>query len=95
MSALGVPLLQELCIRRLADNIQKATTLHGLSEELVCELFQVVIKKGRLTPEVLQLFTDTDHESLLIMVKSLNLQTVPPRLPVTRNLWLGQNPKWY
>ena len=95
MPALGVPLLQDLCVLRLADNIHKATTLHGLSEELVCELFEVVIKKGRLSPEVLQLFTDTQHDSLLMRIKSLNLQTVPPRLPVTRNLWLGQNPKWY
>ena len=95
MSALGVPLLQDLCILRLADNIHRATTLQGLSEELVCELFEVVINKGRLTPEVLQLFTDTEHETLLKRVKSLKLQTVPPRLPVTRNLWLGQNPKWY
>jgi len=54
-----------------------------------------VIYKRRLTPEVLQLFVETEHDLLLAKVKSLNLQTLPPRLPMTRNRWLGQNPSWY
>ena len=93
--SVGVLPLQELCLSRLADSIHRSTNLHGLSDETVCELFEKVIQKGRLTPEVLQLFTDTQHEQLLAMVKSLNLQAVPPRLPMSRNPWLGDNPKWY
>lgn len=95
MSTVGVPLLQDLCLQRLTNSIQRATSLNGLSEELVCDLFSRVIQKGRLTPEVLQLFTNTQHEQLLAMVKDLKLQAVPPRLPMSRNLWLGDNPKWY
>lgn len=95
MSSVGAPCLQDICLLRLADHVSKVTSLAGLSEELVCDLFELVIRKGRLNPDVLQLFVDTDHELLLARVKSLNLQTVPPRLPLSRNLWLGQNPKWY
>lgn len=94
MPSTNVPLLQELCLRRIADNIHKFTTLQGLSEDLVCELFALVLKGGRLSPDVLQLFTNTEHELLLAMIKGLNLRAVPPRLPVTRNLWLGDNPTW-
>ena len=95
MSAVGAPPLQDICILRLADHISKFTSLAGLSEELVCELFELVLRKGRLNPDVLLLFVETQHELLLAKVKDLNLQTVPPRLPLSRNLWLGQNPKWY
>ena len=95
MPDVGAPLLQNICLHRLSDHISKATSLSGLSEELVCELFELVIRKGRLSPEVLQLFVDTEHDLLLARVKSLNLQTLPPRLPMSRNLWLGQNPSWY
>ena len=95
MPEVGAPLLQELCLLRVADNIRKFTSLAGLSEELVCDLFELVLRKGRLNPEVLQLFVETEHELLLAKVKRLNLQTVPPRLPLSRNLWLGQHPKWY
>lgn len=95
MPDVGAPLLQVICLHRLADHISKATSLTGLSEELICELFELVIHKGRLSPEVLQLFVDTEHDLLLARVKSLNLQTLPPRLPMSRNLWLGQNPSWY
>ena len=95
MPATGAPCLQDICLVRLADHIFTYTSLVGLSEELVCDLFELVIHKGRLNPDVLQLFVDTQHELLLARVKSLNLQTVPPRLPLSRNLWLGQNPKWY
>lgn len=95
MPAIGAPLLQDICLLRLADHINKATSLAGLSEELVCDLFELVIQKGRLSPEVLQLFVDTEHDLLLARVKSLNLKTLPPRLPMSRNLWLGQHPSWY
>lgn len=95
MPAVGAPLLQDLCLLRLAEHISKFTTLAGLSEDLVCDLFELVLSKGRLNPEVLQLFVETEHELLLAKVKTLNLQAVPPRLPLSRNLWLGQNPKWY
>ncbi|KAL0027573.1 hypothetical protein WJX77_011915 [Trebouxia sp. C0004] len=69
MPDVGPPLLQDICLQRLSDHISEATSLAGLSEELVCVLFE--------------------------LVKSLNLQTLPPRLPMTRNRWLGQNPSWY
>ncbi len=95
MPDVGPPLLQDICLQRLSDHISEATSLAGLSEELVCVLFELVIYKRRLTPEVLQLFVDTEHDLLLAKVKSLNLQTLPPRLPMTRNRWLGQNPSWY
>ena len=95
MPEVGAPLLQDLCLLRLADHISRLTSLAGLSEELVCDLFELVLRRGRLNPEVLQLFVETEHELLLAKVKRLNLQTVPPRLPLSRNLWLGQNPKWY
>ncbi len=95
MSDVGPQLLQDICLQRLADHISEATSLAGLSEELVCVLFELVIYKRKLTPEVLQLFEDTEHDLLLAKIKGLNLQTLPPRLPMTRNRWLGQNPSWY
>ena len=95
MPAVGPPLLQDICLQRLSDHISEATSLAGLSEDLVCVLFELVIYKRRLTPEVLQLFVDTEHDLLLAKIKSLNLQTLLPRLPMTRNRWLGQNPSWY
>ena len=95
MPDVGPPLLQDICLQRLSDHIREATSLAGLSEDLVCVLFELVIYKRRLTPEVLQLFVDTEHDLLLAKIKSLNLQTLPPRLPMTRNRWLGQNSSWY
>lgn len=94
MPAVGPPLLQDICILRLADHISKYTSLAGLSEELVCDLFDVVLLKVRLDPGVLQLFLDTEHKRLLDKVKDLKLQALPPRLPLSHNRWLGQSSKW-
>ena len=94
MSAVGPPLLQDICLLRLADHISKYNTLAGLSEELVCDLFDLVLLKVRLDPGVLQLFLDTEHKRLVEKVKDLNLQALPPRLPLSHNPWLGQGSKW-
>lgn len=95
MRLTGPPLLQDLCLLQVADRINRVSSLDGLSEELVCQLFEVVMSNGLLTDKVLQLFVQTEHERLLERVKALNLQTLPPRLPMSRNLWLGQHPSWY
>ena len=95
MGTIGPSMLQDLCLLRLAGNIKRVSSLEGLPEDIVCQLFELVILNGQLSPEVLQLFKDTEHDRLLQRVKSLKLQTLPPRLPMSRNLWLGQHPSWY
>ncbi len=116
-------------------------SLEDLPEELVLELFDAVLRRGKLQPRVLALFEvrpaphsappphrclhasartgaaagntahppsatgltkglplacqGTQHDLLLARVRALNLQPLPPVLPLTRNAWLGEKPNWY
>ena len=70
-------------------------SLVGLPEELVVVLFDSVLAKGKLTPRVLELFKETEHERVLEQMKALRLQSLPVILPTTRNSWLHEKPSWY
>jgi len=90
-----VPSLLELCIDTLASHIELCSELQGVPEEIVLDVFERVLVKGKLTPRVLHLFEATDHTSVSYRIKALNIQDVPPLIPETRNPWLGQNKGWY
>ena len=46
--------LLQLSLEALAANIKRLSSLHGISEELAIELFDLVVRQGALTPEVRQ-----------------------------------------
>ena len=83
--------------------------MEGVEEELVLGIFEQVLQplmlswgkwlqvlaRGKLTPVVLKLFLDSEHDRVLQRVQQLNIQQVPHVLPLTRNLWLGDKPNWY
>jgi len=73
----------------------RLTTLDDLPEELTFAIFEAVLSKGKLTPRLLELFWKTDHESIQQRVTALKIQWIPPVLPTTRNLWLGDKPGLY
>jgi hypothetical protein len=73
----------------------RLTSLEGLPEELTFAIFEAVLSKGRLTPRLLELFLQTEHESVLQRIKALQIEWVPPVLPTTRNLWLHERPGFY
>ena len=73
----------------------RLTSLEGLPEELTFAIFEAVLSKGKLTPRLLELFLQTEHESVLQRVKALQIEWVPPVLPTTRNLWLHERPGFY
>ncbi|KAK9836000.1 hypothetical protein WJX81_005180 [Elliptochloris bilobata] len=84
--------LLQISLESLASNISRVTTLHGLPEELLVELFEAVLSKGKLQPRVLSLFEETGQDLLLARISTLNLQPLPVVLPLTRNAWLGEKP---
>ena len=59
------------------------------------QIFDEVLRRGKLSPKVLDLFYQTEHEAILQRISKLNIQNLPPILPTTRNLWLGDKPNWY
>lgn len=81
--------LSELCLLTLAQNIRKTPSLSGLPEYLVKDLFERVLAQGRLTPQVLETFERTGHKSVLDHIEGLNIQQLPPVLPITHKKWLG------
>lgn len=94
--AAPVPRLEDLCLKTLADNIHLVASLQGLPEELVCCLFDEVIKRGKLTPPVLRLFRETEHELLLMVIQKMNISDwIPPLLPTRSRGWLGDKPRYY
>lgn len=72
----------------------RVTSLDGLPEELVCILFEEVLLKGKLSPRVLQLFRDTEHDLLLARISALNIQPLPVMPYSNRSKWLGDKPHW-
>ena len=64
-------------------------SLSGLPEELVVELFEKVLQRGALTPKVLAMFQQTEHEILQRRIQKLNIQHLPARNEPPRNRWLG------
>lgn len=73
----------------------RVSSLEGLPEELVCKVFEEVLARGKLTPRVLELFKQTEHDLVLGQVQALKVQSLPPVLPITRNTWLHEKPGWY
>lgn len=73
----------------------RIVSLKDLPEELVFAIFEAVLSKGKLTPRLLELFWQTEHELVLQRVKHLKIQWVPPVLPTTRNPWLHEKPGFY
>jgi hypothetical protein len=57
---------------------------------------QLVLEKGKLTPRVLEMFEQTEHELLLQCIEAAGIRRwTPPLLPTTRNGWLGYSrPGW-
>lgn len=58
-------------------------------------MFEAVIAKGKLTPRVLELFKQTEHDLVLSQVRALKVRSLPPVLPITKNTWLHEKPGWY
>lgn len=83
------------CILIAATALSRATSLLGLEEQIAIEIFDEVLRRGKLSPRVLDLFRATEHEAVLQRISALNIQQLPPILPTTRNLWLGDKPKYY
>lgn len=84
--------LLEISLNALGQNIEKISTLEGISEDLACALFQDVLERGKLTPRVLKLFAATDHSLLTSRIESLKIKDLPAIVPITRNPWLGDKP---
>lgn len=87
--------LGRLGVQCLSAHIDRATSLLGLEEQIAIEIFDEVLRRGKLSPRVLDLFRATEHEAVLQRISALNIQQLPPILPTTRNLWLGDKPKYY
>lgn len=55
-----------------------------------------MLQRGKLTPGVLRLFRETQHELLLLRIKTLGISDwTPPLLPTTRAGWLGDKPRYF
>lgn len=72
----------------------RVSSLAGLPEELVCKLFNEVLLRSKLDPQVLQLFRDTEHDQMLAHIAALNIQPVPVMVLSSKNKWLGDKPHW-
>jgi len=85
----AVPSLVELSLEKLARTIHRNTSLCGLEEGLAAEVFERILRRGALTPKVLAMFQQTQHENLLRRIADLNIQHLPARNEPPRNRWLG------
>lgn len=65
----AVPSLLESSLESLARHIDRCASLQPLPEELAQPLFARVLELGKLTPRVLRLFQDTQHEWVLQRIK--------------------------
>ena len=74
--------------------LNRVTSLGGLPEELVCVLFEEVLLKSKLSPRILQLFRDTEHDLLLARIAALNIQPMPVMAMSSQSKWLGDKPHW-
>jgi hypothetical protein len=87
--------LLQLCLEALAAQIHRVRSLRGISEELAVELFDEVLRRAKLTPEVLALFVATEHDLLLGRIRVLNMRDTPPVLKTTSRGWLGDRSHLY
>ncbi|CAL8471529.1 g11071 [Coccomyxa elongata] len=66
-----LPSLTDLSVRKVASIIERVSSLEGLPEELVCRIFVEVLARGKLTPRVLELVKQTEHDLVLGQVQAL------------------------
>mmetsp|Transcript_18086 Transcript_18086/g.30977 ORF Transcript_18086/g.30977 Transcript_18086/m.30977 type:complete len:99 (-) Transcript_18086:559-855(-) len=98
MSQQGPPQLVQICIETLSLHMDVAVEegqVAGLPEDIALTLFQMVLKRGKLTPAILKHFKDSDHSSLLELIQSMDLRDPPPIYRDTRNRALGDKPNLY
>jgi hypothetical protein len=65
--------LLSTCLETLACHPDVISTLVGVPEELVLELFEQIIQRGKLTPRLLEVFTRTEHELLIDLVTHMKI----------------------
>eukprot|EP00798_Chlamydomonas_sp_ICE-L_P009972 gene9971-7849_t len=96
-SSFPQPLVQ-LALQAAASNVESYTCLPDLMpDHLALALFDQVLSRGKLTPNVMRTFgtLHAGNELLELRIKSLNLRDPPPRVSSSQNKWLGQPPGWY
>lgn len=68
-----VPSLQVHCVACLVQHPSHIQRLHELPEEAAVLLLRGILSKCALTPELVQVFAGSEHEQVLELLGSLNL----------------------
>lgn len=87
--------LERITLEVLLISIHQQPTLGKLPEHLALQLFDSVLASGKLTPQVLKLFLDTQHVTIIDRITGLDLQMPPPVIQAGRGTWLGENSRLF
>lgn len=87
-----IPSLYVLCLDQIVAHIEKFSlvSLRGVPEEAVLQLFARVLSQGLLSPKVVAVFASSGHDSVVEVIRELNLREPPPLFDDTPNAWLGE-----
>ena len=85
-SSLSAASLHDLCVALIADSLcrplrSSAVDLSLLPEESVAAVFEVVYKRGALTPANLAAFLDSEHDALIDIIRRIRFDVaaaLPP-----------------
>ncbi|KAK3256301.1 hypothetical protein CYMTET_34555 [Cymbomonas tetramitiformis] len=90
----NLPSLLELSFITIANNVHRYSSFIGLPEEIVLLLFEKTLQDSKLTEELLEVFVDTQHESLIERIRCLKIRSIPPIIKTSKRGWLGDSPAW-
>lgn len=92
----GLPEQLVLCLFEVGKSLFVIDAFHQLIRSHLSyhTKLQSILSKGKLTPRLLQIFEDTDCDTLIFRIKSLGITDwIPPILPAdSKKGWLGQRP---
>ncbi len=73
-----VKCLRNICLSQIAESIDRVVSLEGIPEDIVLELFALILEKGKLSPRSVSLFNECGHE---VVTRVLRVSSEPAEAP--------------